>query len=519
MIQEAESSFESLLGAHDRRVNALVTRVKQFYDEKVAFRLYHGNTNSTRPSLRSLSQCLDVSHMNHILSVNAETRTCICEPNVSMDTLVDATLAQGLVPLVVTEFPGITVGGAFAGTAGESSSWKHGFFDNIVNWCEVILADGTLRKCSRTNDPDLFRGLKGTFGSLGVGVLFEIQLQEAKPYVELTYTPIRSGIGGFRSYMTKLMTEDSHADRRSQIEFVDGIVFSKTDCVAMEGRIVDENVHDEPLPKVSFDGPWDDWFYLHAMNVLTTLSTDNTKKEHKELIPIKSYLFRYDRGAFWTGKHAYDYFLTPFNRWTRWALDSFMHTRTMYHALHRSGLMHQFVIQDMALPWSNAEPFFNWCHDRLNIYPQWLCPLRIDENSSGLVPRSLRSDSKSAAPDNDDGLSNLMLNIGIWGPAPRGSIATNREIEGKLMEMQGLKWLYAQTFYTPEQFWTIYDEEAYRDLRRRCQAETLPDVYAKVGGTGMNAARGLVGAWRLWPLAGLYGVLSCMKGGDYLRKQ
>lgn len=318
--------------------------------------------------------------------------------------------------------------------------------------------------------------------------------------------------------MTMLVTEGLQADKRAQIEFVDGIMFSETTGVVMEGRLVDEDLYEEPLPKVKFDGPWDNWFYLHAMDIQDAFQTDDAKQGYKELIPIKSYLFRYDRGAFWTGKHAYDYFLTPFNRWTRWALDSFMHTRTMYHALHRSGLMYQFVIQDMALPWSSIEPFLTWCHDRLNIYPQWLCPLRIDEKSSGLVPRSLKSDSKSPAPGNNDDRANLMLNVGIWGPAPRDPITTNKEIEAKLMEMRGLKWLYAQTFYTPEQFWSIYDQDAYEDARRRYRAETLPDVYAKVGGTGMNTARGLVGMWRLWPLAGLYGVLSCLKGGDYLRK-
>jgi len=27
------------------------------------------------------------------------------------------------------------------------------------------------------------------------------------------------------------------------------------------------------------------------------------------------------------------------------------------------------------------------------------------------------------------------------------------------------------------------------------------------------------GIWRIWPFAGVYGVLSALKGGDYLRKK
>ena len=46
-----------------------------------------------------------------------------------MDALVAATLPHALLPLVVMEFPGITVGGGFSGTSGESSSFRHGPFD------------------------------------------------------------------------------------------------------------------------------------------------------------------------------------------------------------------------------------------------------------------------------------------------------------------------------------------------------------------------------------------------------
>ncbi|KAI9876514.1 MAG: hypothetical protein M1830_006340 [Pleopsidium flavum] len=71
-----------------------------------------------------------------------------------MDRLVEATIEHGLVPQVVMEFPGITVGGGFAGTSGKSSSFKYGFFDRIFNWIEMLI--------------------------------------EAKNYVELTYHPITS---------------------------------------------------------------------------------------------------------------------------------------------------------------------------------------------------------------------------------------------------------------------------------------------------------------------------------------
>jgi len=64
---------------------------------------------------------VDTSLLNNVLKVDTNSMTALVEPNVPMDALVQATLPHGLVPPVIMEFPGITVGGGFAGTAGESS--------------------------------------------------------------------------------------------------------------------------------------------------------------------------------------------------------------------------------------------------------------------------------------------------------------------------------------------------------------------------------------------------------------
>lgn len=460
-----------------------------------------------------------------------------------MDALVDACLEHNLIPPVIPEFPGITVGGAFAGTAGESSSFRYGFFDNTVNWCEVILADGTVVRCSGPDGAyqdraDLFKGLKGTFGTLGVGVLFEVRLIPAARYVEVTYIPISRGIEE-----AKQVIKDACARPPGEIDFVDGIVFSKLTAVIMTGRLTDSN--DDGLPIITFHQPWDEWFYLHAQNILNsslpkvstsprqstrprpsiahTVSTHDSpyaQTLHRDLVPLKSYLFRYDRGAFWTGRYAYSYFITPFNRMTRYVLDYFMHTRVMYHALHRSGMMEQFIIQDMALPWSTISPFVDWINERFQIYPQWLCPLDAGGAGGGLNPHAKSSalNSESADAVAVTRQKELILNIGVWGPSPGEPVATNRAIEAKLLELRGMKWLYAQTFYTEEEFWSIYDKESYQALRKKYGATALPDVYKKVGWTGRNKGSGLTGFWGVWPFAGVYGVLSCLKGGDYLRK-
>lgn len=209
-------------------------------------------------------------------------------------------------------------------------------------------------------------------------------------------------------------------------------------------------------------------------------------------------------------RYAFSYFITPFNRVTRYLLDHFMHTRVMYHALHRSGIGSElFIIQDMALPWTNVESFFEWIDEKFKIYPQWLCPLFADGAGGGLNPHHDATSSSG---------SDLILNLGIWGPCPGKVVTTNQAIEAKLRELNGMKWLYAATYYQKEEFWAIYDQKRYDDLRDKYNATTLPNVYDKVGGSSKNRGPGLTGIWSIWPLAGIYGVLSCIKGGDYLRK-
>ena len=96
---------------HRTAVATLASQVARFSASKTPFRIYHGSTLSTRQSSRQRDQIIDVSSLNHVLQFNKPEKTVLVEPNVPMDKLVKATLAQGLLPKVVMELPNITVGG------------------------------------------------------------------------------------------------------------------------------------------------------------------------------------------------------------------------------------------------------------------------------------------------------------------------------------------------------------------------------------------------------------------------
>ncbi|KAK0303579.1 hypothetical protein B0A54_14424 [Friedmanniomyces endolithicus] len=508
---------------HTKAVARISAQVFSFYQDKTPFRLYHGSTNSTKSRKVDPSRMVDTSTLNHVLNVNVESKTCLVEPNVSMDQLVDAILPHGLVPPVVMEFPGITVGGGFAGTAGESSGFRYGFFGESVNWIEIVLANGETVTASPREREDLFEGASGSFGTLGVTTLLELRLIDAKRYVELTYHSVTSTEEALAT-----MKNACHADAGN--DYVDGILFAPDRGVIITGRLTDDLLADTKVQRLS--RAQDPWFYLHAEAMITG---DPAGEPMKEATELRDYLFRYDRGAFWTGKYAFDYFLVPFNSVTRYLLDYFMHTRVMYHALHASGHTKKYLIQDLLLPEHNAEAFVEFVGKELGTWPLWLCPFVVN-GGLALHPKLAlekeaeagRKNSEGKEEDAGDGEKKTFINVGVWGPGATNYdrfVDQNRRLERKVRELGGIKWLYAQAYYTEDEFREIYDQKWYEGLREKYFTTHLPTVFEKVRVDLSPASEvettswsGWVrsAAWNTWPVSGLYGVYKTLIGRDYL---
>ena len=211
--------------------------------------------------------------------------------------------------------------------------------------------------------------------------------------------------------------------------------------------------------------------------------------------------------------------MTPFNRITRWALDYFMHTRVMYHALHASGHASKYIVQDLLLPQQTAEEFVHFVSARFGFWPLWLCPLKPGHEVS-MHPNLPYQDGEAVS----------FVNVGVWGPGPTNHnrfIGINRDLEEKVGELGGIKWLYAQAYYTEKEFWDIYDKQWYDALREKYHATRLPNVYDKVRIDLPEVHRGTENwsewlqslVWSIWPVSGLYGVLKTLYEREYLLAQ
>ncbi|KAH9898992.1 FAD-binding domain-containing protein [Xylariomycetidae sp. FL2044] len=513
--------------AHNASVELISQRLRAFYATKSPFRVYHGSTNSTRASASAKDRAtsVDTSGLDLVLAVDAARRTALVEPNVPMDRLVAATLAHGLVPLVVMEFPGITAGGGFSGSAGESSSCRHGPFDATVNWIEIVVPDGRVLRASQQQGaerPDLFWGAASAFGTVGVVTLLEIRLRDAKPYVQLTHYPLPD----FASANAKIQSEVADP----AVDFVDGIVFSPTAAVVCSGRLVDADALPAGTRPRRYTRRGDPWFYLDVgKRVLARGRRGGDKGQPvvttTDYVPLVDYLFRWDRGGFWVARYAFGYFFTPFNRLTRRLLDRFLRARVMYHALHKSGLSDTYIIQDVGVPYDTADSFHDWLRGEIGIYPLWLCPIRVRRDVSGPSPAAAAHGLHASFAD-PARTPEFMLNFGVWGPSgsrsPEEHTARNRAIEREVHGRGGNKTLYAQAFYTEDEFWAAYDRGAYEAVRARYGASHLPSVYDKTRVDEGARARAMAGS-RMpaalrgrRPFQGLYGVYKAWRGGDYL---
>ncbi|KAK9785841.1 putative FAD-binding PCMH-type domain-containing protein [Seiridium cardinale] len=494
---------------HKAAVRLISSTIRSYFERSLPYRINHGSTNSTRPAhLKKSAHLVDISALKHVLEVNKVKRTALVEPNVPMDALVAATLPYGLVPPVVMEFPGITAGGGFAGTAGESSSFRHGYFDETVKRVEMVMPDGEVVNITpeeKGKYADLWKGAVASVGTLGVTTLLEVGLVDAKKFVRTTYRRTGSVAEAIRVVKEECAKKEN--------DYVDGILFSKDHGVIISGTMTNEEPKEGESIR-TFSGPWDPWFYLHCQDITKALpaSDSATSSEHAtvtEHVPLAEYLFRYDRGGFWVGAAAFEYFKpVPFTRFFRWFLDDFLHTRMLYRALHSSGESAKFFVQDLALPYETAEKFIDHTTESLNIWPLWLCPLKTPAGPT--FHPHLRG--KGAGE---------MLNIGVWGWGPKDRqefVKVNRDLEAKVNELGGMKWLYAHTYYTAREFEETYgNREWFEGLRTKYKAVSLPNVYDKVRVKDAPPEQGWKG-WvkSIWPLGGLVGITRGIQSKDYM---
>lgn len=113
--------------------------------------------------------------------------------------------------------------------------------------------------------------------------------------------------------------------------------------------------------------------------------------------------------------------------------------------------------------------------------------------------------------------NNLKVNVGVYGRPLQGKpfdpLVVNRQLESGASRLGGRKMLYAQSFYTADEFDALFDHETYNLARRRYASTdpvktpedfAFPDAASKLllgderreKMKGVDASSGLLDAWR-----------------------
>ncbi len=102
--------------------------------------------------------------------------------------LADATLAHGLMPLVVPQLKTITLGGAVSGLGIESTSLRSGMPHESVLEMEILTGDGQVVTAAPGGEHDaLYHGFPNSYGTLGYALSLTIELEPVTPYVHLRH--------------------------------------------------------------------------------------------------------------------------------------------------------------------------------------------------------------------------------------------------------------------------------------------------------------------------------------------
>jgi FAD/FMN-containing dehydrogenase len=395
-----------------------------------------------------------LGHFDRVLRVDPEARVVEAEGMAAFVDLADATLATGTMPAVVPQLKSITLGGAVAGVGIEATSFRHGLVHDTIVAMEILTGDGRIVACTPDNEHrDLFHGFPNSYGTLGYALKLTARTLPVKRHVRVDHVRHTDPAAYFGD-LAQRCTDDS-------IDFIDGVVFDRGDLVISCARFVDD------APYIS-DYTYERIYYR------------SLREKRVDYLTAHDYLWRWDTDWFWCSKNVGAQHPLLRRLFGRKRLNSITYQRIMrWNArwrmtgrLNRLRDIHtEAVIQDVDIPIARAVDFLEFLLADVGLLPIWICPIRAPQPGAEATLYPLPRGT-------------LSVNFGFWDTVvsrePRAPGFVNREIERKATALGGVKSLYSDSYFTADEFWSIYNRAAYAALKQRYDpAGTLGDLYSK----------------------------------------
>ncbi|MBL4586877.1 MAG: FAD-binding oxidoreductase [Flavobacteriales bacterium] len=125
-------------------------------------------------------QMLSSEKLNRTIFFDIETGIFTCQSGKMLNDILDEIVPKGYFLPVTPGTKFITIGGAIAADIHGKNHHVDGCFSNHVLWFELMLANGDVRKCSRTENADLFWATCGGMGLTGFILKAAFKLKKIK---------------------------------------------------------------------------------------------------------------------------------------------------------------------------------------------------------------------------------------------------------------------------------------------------------------------------------------------------
>ena len=278
-----------------------------------------GNGRAYGDSAVSAQNTIQMKHFNRMLAFDAEQGQLEAEAGVLLADVIDAFLPRGWFPSVTPGTKFVTLGGMIAADVHGKNHHKDGSFGTCVGWIDVLTADGTVQRCSKTQNTELFEWTIGGMGLTGIILRAAVRLRPVtSPWIEQ-----RTLVAENISHAIELF-EQSH-DATYSVAWIDclqtGAALGRS--LVMLGEHADETavppqhrktpLYIPPKRKLNIPTEFPGWalnsFSVRAFNAL--YYWNGKRKPERQLVDWDSYFYPLDAILGWNkiyGRHGFAQF-------------------------------------------------------------------------------------------------------------------------------------------------------------------------------------------------------------------
>tara|TARA_B100000686_G_scaffold348593_1_gene440018 strand:- start:198 stop:1694 length:1497 start_codon:yes stop_codon:yes gene_type:complete len=386
-----------------------------------------------------------------------------CESAVTIGKVNRSTIPTKRMIPSLPEGDNFTVGGCLAGLGLGSSSYLYGFFgDNVIDF-DIILGNGEIiKKVSKTKNSDLYYGIGGTYGTMGIITRVKIKLIPCEKHVKVNYYHYNSFDNFYKDFSRRIKERSS--------DFIEAFANKKNSYTIVSANFISDIKHKKIAVIKNKD--------IMKQRSMTIYAQISNKKESCYL-RLLDYLERYSYAAFW-GHYLYtpykmrDYLYAGllYSLMPQKILDSspghgrYNISKYFHAANHIVGDYYrdEYVLAtDIGVPLSKLKEAMELADKMTETYPRWICPINIDHHPDKIFC------TKKPELCKDD----IILDLGIYGikNTSKPSKEINQAFERFSFEHGMFKGFFSTCYFTYEDFWNQFDKNKYDSLRETYHAD------------------------------------------------